>query len=110
MDGIPDYPHGCDSGQDNATSFLKLGYFVEAPDLPAHLYLQMQTLADLATQLELCDEAVKWKNRADKLLEKFVEHSTIGNKFISKKSRTHEYNKSSQNIFNIMPLLTSKSA
>lgn len=104
-DGIPDYPHGCDSGIDNGTNFMKTSYFVESPDLPSYLILQMKTLSELACALGLCDDEKLWNERAEKLLHDFLSHSIENGVFVSKKSHTHTYNEKSENFLNLMPLV-----
>lgn len=104
-DGIPDYPHGCDSGADNGTNFLKLGHFVESPDLPAYLFLQMKVLAQLAKELHLEADETQWNIKAEQLLKRFLDHSIENSIFVSKKSHTHEYNKKSESFLHLMPLI-----
>ncbi|MDP3952685.1 amylo-alpha-1,6-glucosidase [Microbacterium sp.] len=48
---LPHYQHGNDSGWDNSTMFDR-DRVVEAPDLAAFLLVQLDTLADLADELE----------------------------------------------------------
>lgn len=104
-DGIPDYPQGCDSGVDNGSNFLPFGYYVESPDLPSYLILQMETLAELAEKLGRAEEEKYWKERSKKLLDDFLKHSLKDGEFVSKRSHTHEYNEESDNFLNLMPLL-----
>jgi len=109
-DGIPDYPQGCDSGWDNATIF-DIGYFIESPDLPAFLVIQMQTLSKIADKLKDDNTSIwqkrseKWSDEADKLLERFYEHSWNGERFIAKQSRTHEFDKNPTCLLSVMPLV-----
>ena len=82
-DGIPDYPQGCDSGWDTSTLF-DIGYYLESPDLPAFLILQMRALAHLADKLTAWPVVTgkpwearrdEWLAEADALLERFLAHS-----------------------------------
>ena len=66
-DGLPQYNHGNDSGWDNATPFLA-GVPLEAPDLQAHLVVQMDVLADIAKRIGKPADARRWKVRADEHL------------------------------------------
>lgn len=104
-DGIPDYPQGCDSGADNASSFGELGHFVESPDLPAYLILQMNTLQKLASALGLEDDADQWAQRRSDFMQTFLDHSLVSKHFVSKKSRSHEVAKNAQTFLELMPLV-----
>jgi len=106
-DGIPDYPQGCDSGWDNSTLF-DLGYFMETPDLPAFLILQMRALARIADKMDHPDYRGKseyWRNEADALLKRFLEHSWTGERFAAKKSGSHEYEEEPTSLLSLMPLV-----
>lgn len=115
-DGIPEYPQGCDSGWDNATVFDQ-GYFLETPDLPAFLMLQMKTLERISLTLEKMEkhegcQSEKWKEKAEKwsaqafrMLQNLYEHSWDGTQFVSKQSHTHKYEKNSNCLLNLMPLV-----
>lgn len=111
-DGIPEYPQGCDSGWDNATLF-DCGFFVETPDLPAFLILQMQTLSRIAKELEKKEdtsccwtkEAEHWEKEANELLERFYEHSWNGERFVAKMSGSHACDGNSTCLLALMPLV-----
>ncbi|MCL1871076.1 MAG: glycogen debranching protein [Promicromonosporaceae bacterium] len=62
---LPFYQHGNDSGWDNSTTFDR-DRVIESPDLAAFLVLQLETLADLATELGL--PADEWKRERDTVL------------------------------------------
>jgi len=64
-DGLVEYSHGNDSGQDNSTAFDATGFPAAGPDLSAFLVVQMDVLAEVATQLGLDEEAARWATRAD---------------------------------------------
>ncbi|MFP4552027.1 MAG: amylo-alpha-1,6-glucosidase [Spirochaetales bacterium] len=88
-DGVYQYNHGNDSGWDNATIF-DLEMPVESPDLNALLVKQMDCLAEFAQMLGKAEEAKEWKQKADALLERLVEHFWEGGRFVAKRSGTHE--------------------
>jgi putative isomerase len=74
--GIPAYVHGNDSGWDNSTLYDHKAPF-ESPDLSTYLIIQMETLAEMATILGKKTEAIKWKEQAQTLLQKFHDHFFI---------------------------------
>lgn len=69
-DGICEYRHGNDSGQDNSTSF-DVQAAIDSPDLSAWLICSEDWLADAAVRLHLPDQADMWKRKADFHTEKF---------------------------------------
>lgn len=103
-DGIPDYPQGCDCGWDNATLF-DFSFFVETPDLPAFLILQMRTLARISKALGNTDDEARWTDESETLMKRFMEHSWNGEHFISKKTRTHEFDEDPTCLLSLMPLV-----
>ncbi len=103
-DGIPDYPQGCDSGWDNSTLF-DLGFFLETPDLPAFLILQMRTLARISGQLGNAERERYWLKQASALTARFLEHSWDGEGFVAKLSGTHEYDAHPTSLLSLMPLV-----
>lgn len=66
-DILPFYHHGFDSGWDNSSIFDQ-GIPVVAPDQPAYLILQMETLADLARGLGRRGAEETWRCRAGEML------------------------------------------
>ncbi len=104
QDGFPNYVHGCDSGWDNSTDF-DLGYGLEAPDLPAFLFLQMQALAEIADRLGRRRAAGQWRRRAARLLETLYAHAWNGDGFVPKLSRTHTPVAPSTSLLSLMPLV-----
>lgn len=64
-DGLAEYFHGCDSGQDNSAAFDDTGFPAASPDLSAYLIVQMDVLADVAGQLGMAQEGEQWRHRAD---------------------------------------------
>ena len=103
-DGIPDYPQGCDSGWDNSTLFDD-GFFLESPDLPAFLILQMRTLARIAGALGCDEKKTHWLSEAEALMERFLAHSWNGERFVAKFSHTHEYNPQPTSLLSCMPIV-----
>ncbi|MFD0693113.1 amylo-alpha-1,6-glucosidase [Paenibacillus sp. GCM10027628] len=79
-DGIPAYNHGNDSGWDNSTIF-HLGVPLESPDLCAFLVLQMDVLGQLAQKLGLHDEASRWNQRSEEMLQAMLKHFWNGEAF-----------------------------
>lgn len=104
-DGIPEYPQGCDSGWDNATYFTTVGHFMETPDLPAFLILQMKTLSKMAYKLGRNDEAENWSARADETMKKFIAHCWNGEKFVAKQNGTHIQPDETGCLLAYMPLI-----
>lgn len=110
-DGIPAYPMGCDCGWDNSSAF-DIGYFVESPDLPAYLILQMETLARVADALsdeteekDFWEEKSRmWTERKNQMKEDFLAHCWEEDRFVTKKNGSHIFVKD-QSLLNLMPLV-----
>lgn len=79
-DGLCEYFHGIDSGQDNATAFDG-GFPAAAPDLAAFLVVQMDVLAEVADRLRLHDDAGRWRARADTMLTALLDRLWDGERF-----------------------------
>jgi hypothetical protein len=103
-DGIPDYPQGCDSGWDNSTLF-DIGYFLESPDLPAFLILQMHTLARIAAKLNSKEKEKYWLDEADALMKRFIAHSWNGERFVAKLSHSHTCDDHPTSLLSMMPIV-----
>lgn len=103
-DGIPDYPQGCDSGWDNSTLF-DIGFYLESPDLPAFLILQMRTLARISAELGNMENEAYWMKESEALMQRFLEHSWNGERFVAKLSNTHEYDEHPTSLLSLMPLV-----
>lgn len=71
-DGLAEYFHGCDSGQDNSAAFDESGFPAASPDLAAFLTVQLDVLADVADRLGRDDESREWRRRSDAHLELLV--------------------------------------
>ncbi len=124
-DGVPEYPQGCDSGWDNSTVFDR-GFFMNAPDLPAYLILQMKTLERIAEELTQRAESsmdssveadraqywntqcISWNRAAAELTERFYSRSWNGDRFVAKKSGTEEYEEKQTSLLTMMPLVLGK--
>lgn len=72
QDGICEYYHGNDSGQDNSTIFAGQAP-VDGPDLNAYLITCLDFLATLALELELPEEAKECKEASEQLLNRFID-------------------------------------
>ncbi|MEH7073134.1 amylo-alpha-1,6-glucosidase [Neobacillus drentensis] len=105
-DGIPQYNHGNDSGWDNSTIFHK-GTPVESPDLSSFLVLQMEVLSEIACKLGKNDEARKWMDESQSLLNRMIEHFWNGQRFVAKRSGTHEIIESDSLVLYV-PLILGK--
>ncbi len=81
-DGLAEYFHGCDSGQDNSAAFDEVGFPAASPDLAAFLVTQMDVLADVATRIGRREEASAWRRRADEQMSALLEHLWEGTRFL----------------------------
>lgn len=82
-DGVPQVNHGNEM-VDNSTIFHH-GVPVEGPDTAACLLIQMDVLSEVAARLGKVDEARSWKQRADSLLERMIEHFWQGDHFVARR-------------------------
>ncbi|SFC65463.1 Trehalase [Bacillus sp. 491mf] len=105
-DGIPQYNHGNDSGWDNSTIFHH-GAPVESPDLSAFLILQMEVLAEIAEKLGFTEASQEWENRANKTLDRMIQHCWRENRFIAPCSGEHSY-EVSESLVLYIPLILGK--
>jgi hypothetical protein len=71
IEGLAHYTHPYSSGLDDSPLW-EHGFPVVAPDLNTYLVLQMQSLAGIALQLGLTDEARAWQVQADALVERML--------------------------------------
>lgn len=88
-DGIIEYTHGNDSGQDNSTVF-KDAIIIDSPDLTAFLIKSMDTLSDIAKKLNNEEGRLYWNNRADELTKKFIDYFIVDNLPVARATRTGE--------------------
>ncbi len=103
-DGIPDYPRGCDSGWDNST-LIDIGHYLESPDLPAFLILQMRTLARISEKLGNTENAQYWTEESEAMFNRMLEHCWNGNRFMAKQSRSHLFEENPTSLLSLMPLV-----
>jgi len=79
---LPSYQHGNDSGWDNSTVF-DADRVVETADLAAFLSLQLDVLADLATELGRPAEGARWSDHADRLRADLLTQLWDGTQFVA---------------------------
>lgn len=103
-DGVPEYPQGCDSGWDNSTLF-DVGYFLESPDLPAFLILQMNVLSRISNKLDNKENASYWSNEALDLTKRLYEHSWSNDRFMAPLSGSHVKNENPTSLLSLMPIV-----
>lgn len=105
-DGIPEYGHGNDSGNDNCTVF-DVAPNVEAPDLTAYIIANYDFFARCEEIFGNPEEARKWRQKADELCEKFMAHSYDRKlrKFVSHISGSHEVAQGGDALIDFMPLI-----
>jgi putative isomerase len=72
-DGLAEYFHGCDSGQDNSAAFDEIGFPAASPDLAAFLIVQMDVLSDVAALIGRPEESATWRSRADQQLRALID-------------------------------------
>lgn len=96
---IPYYEHGNDSGWDNSTMF-DLDRVIEAPDLASFLIVQLETLTNLASELDLKDE---WAPERDRILAALVEELWNGEAFVAKSAHSGRYS-TTTSLLNAMPV------
>jgi len=80
---LPYYLHGNDSGWDNSTMFAR-GVPLIAPDLAALLVMQTAVLSEVAGELGKADEASRWRERADALLEALMDELWCDDHFVAR--------------------------
>ncbi len=73
QDGICEYQHGNDSGQDNSSVFADL-VVVDSPDLTAFLIKNLDCLSKIAKLLNREEECLLYQQKADALTTKFLAH------------------------------------
>ncbi|MCM3730319.1 hypothetical protein M3196_01380 [Fictibacillus nanhaiensis] len=75
-DGICEYHHGNDSGQDNSTVFRDAN-IIDSPDLTAFLIKSMDMLAVVAGKLDRGQDKTYWEKEANRYTQKFCEYFLI---------------------------------
>lgn len=102
--GLPVYRHGNDSGWDNSTAF-KVDMPLEAPDLAAFLVIQMDMLAQIATQLADNAMADGWRVRSQALLDRLLAELWRGDRFVARSASTGAVHRTSDSLVTMMPLV-----
>lgn len=75
-DGICEYHHGNDSGQDNSTVFRDAN-IIDSPDLTAFLIKSMDMLAVVAEKLDKVEDKKYWEEQSTKYMQKFCDYFLI---------------------------------
>lgn len=75
-DGIPEYHHGNDSGQDNSTVFRNAN-IIDSPDLTAFLIKDMDMLALVAEKLGKTEEKGYWEQESKRLTDLFCSYFLV---------------------------------
>ncbi|MCD7035340.1 hypothetical protein LRR81_13935 [Metabacillus sp. GX 13764] len=76
QDGICEYHHGNDSGQDNSTVFRD-AQIIDSPDLTAFLIKSMDMLAVVAGKLNRQQDQKYWEKEANIYTEKFCDYFLV---------------------------------
>lgn len=105
-DGICEYHHGNDSGQDNSTVFKDL-IIVDSPDLTAFLIKAMDMLSYVAKKLDMDTEEIYWIKEADKLTEKFLDYFIVDDLPVARITSTGEII-DSKSILPLMSIILGK--
>jgi len=100
---LPHYQHGNDSGWDNATTFDR-ERVVETADLAAFLVIQLETLAELATDLGLPADAARWSATGDALLAGMLRELWTGDGFVARGAASRRTSTSSS-LLDLMPVV-----
>lgn len=101
QDGICEYHHGNDSGQDNSTVF-KEAVIIDSPDLTAFLIKAIDYLAELAERLGNYEEHKEWILRSDELTKLFIEYFIIDDQPTARETLTGKAIQSNS----ILPLIS----
>ena len=88
-DGIPQYEHGDETGNDDSPLFKK-HYKIELPDLCAFLALLYEKLGDIADMLGKEEEGSIWKEKSKKLISDMIRVFWNGERFVGRRFGTHE--------------------
>lgn len=88
--GCPAYYHPDESGYDEATLF-EAGLPLISPDLVAYIVGHCDALSRLADILGKTEDAKRWSDEGDRLLDILVNDLWDGEKFRAKKPQTGEY-------------------
>ena len=100
-DGIYEYHHGNDSGQDNSTVF-ETPVVVDSPDLTAFLIKALEMLSDVSEKLGNDTEKDYWNSKADELTNKFLDYFIVDNLPVARETISGKFIKSNS----ILPLIS----
>ncbi|THE12103.1 hypothetical protein E1I69_12170 [Bacillus timonensis] len=100
-DGICEYHHGNDSGQDNSTVF-KNADIIDSPDLTAFLIKSMDMLAVVAEKLERDQDKKYWEEQSKKYTQKFCDYFLVEDLPVARYTRDGKVIKSE----GILPLIS----
>lgn len=106
-DGICEYHHGNDSGQDNSTVF-KDADIIDSPDLTAFLIKSMDMLAVVAEKLNRTKEKEYWETEATRFTEKFCKYFLVDGLPVARYTRNQEVIESKSILPLVSIILTSK--
>lgn len=110
--GLPEYHNGNDC-MDNGTEFDvngvidTYGHF-ESANLYAYLVLQLDLLHDLAKKFNKPEEAKKWQEKSDKLLDLMIQKTWNGERFITTEIDKNTVNEKSQSLLAYHPIILGK--
>ncbi|MDD3336054.1 MAG: hypothetical protein PHI98_11130 [Eubacteriales bacterium] len=105
-DGLPQYNNPDESGWDDASVF-HMGLPVESPDLSTYLILLMEGLSRLAGNLHRFNDQFDWAEKSKQLLRLLLDELWTGERFVAKKSTTHELIKTDSIVF-LQPIMLGK--
>ncbi|PLT29762.1 amylo-alpha-1,6-glucosidase [Peribacillus deserti] len=89
QDGICEYHHGNDSGQDNSTVFRD-PVLVNSPDLTAFIIKGMDLLASLAEKMDNQEQKLYWTEKADALIKRFLDYFIVDDVPVAKQMLNDE--------------------
>jgi len=88
-DGIPEYHHGNDSGQDNSTVFRHAN-IIDSPDLTAFLIKGIDMLALVADKLGRATEKRYWEQESKRLTNLFCDYFLVDDLPVARFTATGE--------------------
>jgi len=103
-DGLCEYFHGNDSGQDDSAAF-DMGFPAVAPDLATYLILQLDTLGALAARLGVDNDGREAKSRADAMSDAMIAKLWNGRSFDTRHALTGDVAIDNMSQIRFVPLL-----
>ena len=88
-DGIPQYEHGDETGNDDCVLFRTYSK-LELPDLSAFVALLFDQLGALAELLELPEKAKEWREKSRVLIDKMIAAFWNGKRFVGRTYGEHK--------------------